>query len=201
MVSLPLNENIIDYWNRLMESALIFSSDKIVQIISPEYVIFCCSKLFLLHLHLKIRMRVLMLAKKNKKTNVPVPKVVGNPFRALGVPLSPKCPFVLVPICKYLRGNGHRNIRELKVPLSQISICLGAYFHQCPFLSVPNTPGAQFARYPIRPGAQFAQFSTDTHFPKYSFFPNVNLPHLYFGPICPDTQMLRCPLAPSIHLL
>ena len=56
----------------------------------------------------------------------------GTPFPRMSI--CPKCPFAPLPICKHLRGNGHRNIWALRVPLSQMSIFISAHF-----------PGAQLS--------------------------------------------------------
>ena len=100
------------------------------------------------------------------------------PFRALWVPLSlnvhfPNCPFAPLPICKHLRRKGHRNIRALKVPLSQMSICHGAHFHQC---SIP--PNIYFPLIPIYPIIHFSHlpqvpiYSLVPIYPKCPFTPN-----------------------------
>ena len=79
-----------------------------------------------------------------------------------------------MPICKHLRGNGHRNIRALRVPLS-------------PNVHLPWSSFASVSISPV-PGSPKYTFFSNTHFPKYSFFQ---------VPICPKSPfILRCPFTP-----
>ena len=88
-----------------------------------------------------------------------------------------------------LGGKGYRNIRALKVSLS-------------PNVHLPWSP---FAPVPISPVPNSRKYisSSNSHFPKYSFFPSANLPQVLIYasvPICPGAHMLWCPFSSNAHL-
>ena len=58
--------------------------------------------------------------------DTPLGHLMGTPFPQMSIFL--KCPFASLHICKHLRGNGHWNIRALRVSFSP-----NVHLPQCPF--------------------------------------------------------------------
>ena len=89
----------------------------------------------------------------------------GNGHRVLGVPLFPKCPFAPsahLPQCPFVNIWGKWTPSTWGTPFPQMSICLGACLHQCPFPRCPIPPNIYFPQIPISP---------DTHLPQIFISP------------------------------